>query len=253
MDPEWSGDEVFVVDVAGFEGPLDFLLALARRQRVDLSKISILELVEQYLAFTERARSLRIELAAEYLVMAAWLAFLKSRLLLPREEEGGPSGEELAANLAFRLERLSAMRESAARIMGLARLGMQVFPRGSPENLELIKQTKYTATIYDLMEAYARVRSRENLRPYSARRDDVYSVEAALEHLTAIVGHIPNWAELNRFLPVAWLEDAEKARSATASTLAACLELAKSGQVEMRQADNFAPIQVRRKRDDGDG
>ena len=245
---ERPADDIFVVDVAGFEGPLDFLLTLARRQRVDLEKISILELVEQYLAFTEKARSLRIELAADYLVMAAWLAFLKSRLLLPREDEDYPSGEELAAKLAFRLERLSAMRESAARIMALARLGMQVFPRGNPEDLEVINQTRYSATVYDLMQAYARVRSRDSLRPYSARRDEVLSVEAALDHLKAIVGDVPNWADLSRFLPAAWLEDSSKARSATASTFAACLELAKTGQLELRQADNFAPVQVRKKR-----
>ena len=248
--PEGPTDEILIVDVAGFEGPLDFLLTLARRQRVDLGKISILELVEQYIAFTERARSLRIELAADYLVMAAWLAYLKSRLLLPREDEGSLGGEELAANLAFRLERLNAMRESAARIMALTRLGMQVFPRGDPENLQVVSQTKYSATVYDILQAYARVRSRDTLRPYSARRDEVYSIEAALLNLRAIVGEVPNWAELSRFLPAAWLEDRKKVRSATASIFAACLELAKSGQVEIRQADNFTPVQVRKKGDD---
>ena len=247
---EKSAEEVFVVDVAGFEGPLDFLLALARRQRVDLGKISILELVEQYLAFTERARSLRIELAADYLVMAAWLAFLKSRLLLPSEDEDSPGGDELAAQLAFRLERLSAMRESAARIMARARLGMQIFPRGDPEDLQVIEQKKFSATVYDLMQAYARVRSKDSMRPLSIRRDEVFSIEAALDNLKAIIGSEPNWADLARFLPAAWLADSKKARSATASTFAASLELARIGELEIRQADNFAPVQVRKRRDD---
>ena len=155
-------DEALIVDVPGFDGPLDLLLTLARTQKVDLMQISVLALAEQYLAFIEEARSLRIELAADYLVMAAWLAYLKSRLLLPPEPEtGGPSAEDLAAHLAFQLERLNAMREAAARLMGRARLGQDRFARGAPETVAQLRSVTWQAGLIDLLQAYARLRTRD--------------------------------------------------------------------------------------------
>jgi segregation and condensation protein A len=172
--------EALIVDVDGFEGPLDLLLTLSRTQKVDLRKISVLQLARQYLAFVERAKALRLELAADYLVMAAWLAFLKSRLLLPPDPtEDGPSGEEMAAHLAFQLERLQAMRDAAARLMARDRLGRDFFARGLPEDVTRVRRVRYTATLLDLMQAYARLRTRDEFRPYMMDRDAVYTMEEA--------------------------------------------------------------------------
>ncbi|RFP87225.1 segregation/condensation protein A [Rhodobacteraceae bacterium 63075] len=240
--------EALIVDVDGFEGPLDVLLTLGRTQKVDLTKISILELAQQYLAFVERAKSLRIELAADYLVMAAWLAFLKSRLLLPPDpEEEGPSGEELAAHLAFQLERLQAMRDVAARLMARDRLGRDFFARGIPESVERVKKVTYTATLLDLMQAYSRLRTRDEFRPYVMDRDAVFTLEHALERLRGLIGFAGKWTDISSYIPEGWDKDPARIRSATASTFAASLELVKEGRVELRQSETFAPIELRRK------
>ena len=173
--------EALIIDVEGFEGPLDLLLTLGRTQKVDLRKISILQLARQYLLFVEKAKALRLELAADYLVMAAWLAFLKSRLLLPPDPtDEGPSGEELAAHLAFQLERLQAMRDAAARLMGRDQLGRDFFARGQSEQVERVRRVTYTATLLDLMQAYARIRTKDEFRPFIMDRKNVFTMEQAL-------------------------------------------------------------------------
>ncbi|WP_439111206.1 segregation and condensation protein A [Lentibacter sp.] len=238
--------EALIIDVDGFEGPLDVLLMLGRTQKVDLTKISILQLARQYLAFVERAKSLRIELAADYLVMAAWLAFLKSRLLLPPDpSEEGPSGEELAAHLAFQLERLQAMRDVAARLMARDRLGRDFFARGVPEDVTRVKRVTYTATLMDLMQGYSRMRTRDEFRPFVMDRDALFTLENALERMRGLIGYAGNWTDISSYIPEGWNKDAARIRSATASTFAASLELAKEGRVELRQSDTFAPIELR--------
>jgi segregation and condensation protein A len=240
--------EALIVDVEGFEGPLDMLLTLARTQKVDLRRVSVLQLAEQYLTFIEKAKQLRIELAADYLVMAAWLAFLKSRLLLPPDPaDEGPSGEELAAHLAFQLERLEAMRAAAARLMGRDQKGRDFFVRGIPEDFTRIRRVEYTATLLDLMQAYARIRTKDDFRPYVFDRDAVYTMEEALERMRGLLGYTGDWVELSSWLPEGWETDPVRRRAATAAHFAASLELAKQGQLELRQADTFAPIQIRRK------
>ncbi|MBL3610868.1 segregation and condensation protein A [Rhodovulum sulfidophilum] len=240
--------EALIVDVDGFEGPLDMLLTLARTQKVDLRKISVLHLAEQYLAFVETAKSLRIELAADYLVMAAWLAFLKSRLLLPPDPtEDGPSAEDLAAHLAFQLERLEAMRGVAARLMGRDQKGRDFFVRGLPEGVERVRRVQYTATLLDLMQAYARIRTKDDFRPYALDREAVYTMEEALERMRGLIGYAGDWIDLSSWLPEGWQADPARRRSATAAHFAASLELVKQGQLELRQAETFAPIQIRRK------
>ncbi|MBI1492099.1 MULTISPECIES: segregation and condensation protein A [Rhodobacterales] len=243
--------EALIVDVEGFEGPLDLLLTLSRTQKVDLRRISVLELAHQYLTFIETAKELRIELAADYLVMAAWLAFLKSRLLLPPDpSEEGPSGEELAAHLAFQLERLEAMRKSAARLMARDQKGRDFFVRGQIETVERVRKVAYTATLLDLMQGYARLRTRDDFRPFVMDRDAVFTMEQALDRLRSLIGYSGDWTELVNYLPEGWAEDPEKRRSATAATFAASLELVKEGKIELRQGDVFAPIQIRKRSDE---
>ncbi|WP_435136886.1 segregation and condensation protein A [Pseudopelagicola sp. nBUS_19] len=240
--------EALIVDVDGFEGPLDLLLTLSRTQKVDLRRISILELAKQYLVFVEHAKRLRIELAADYLVMAAWLAFLKSRLLLPPDPlEEGPSGEELAAHLAFQLERLQGMRTSAAKLMARDRRGRDFFVRGIPENILRLRQVTYSATLLDLMQGYARIRTRDEFRPFTLDRESVFTMEEALDRMRGLIGFAGTWTDLTNYLPAGWENDPKKRRSATAATFAASLELAKEGMVEIRQAETFAPLQLRRK------
>ena len=239
--------EALIVDVDGFEGPLDLLLTLSRTQKVDLRRISVLQLAEQYLIFVERARALRIELAADYLVMAAWLAFLKSRLLLPPEPgETGPSAEDLAAHLAFQLERLSAMREAAARLMARDQLGRDFFQRGQPEEVITHKDVTYAASLLDLMRAYARIRTRDEFRPYAFDRENVFTMEQALERMRGLLGYLGEWSDLTSFLPEGWGASPARRRSATAAHFAAVLEMAKRGQVRLRQGETFAPLQIRR-------
>ncbi len=246
--PARVADETLIVDVDGFEGPLDLLLTLSRSQKVDLRRISVLQLAEQYLAFVEQARAVRLELAADYLVMAAWLAYLKSRLLLPPDPEAeGPSAEELAAHLAFQLQRLEAMREAAARLMARDRLGRDIFARGAPEAVEGKRAIRWTATLYDLMRAYARLRTKDEFRPYAMDRDHVYTMEQALERLRGLIGHVGQWSDLASFLPPGWGGHPMRRRSATASSFAAVLELAKRGQIELKQGETFAPLMIRRR------
>ena len=240
--------EALIVDVDGFEGPLDLLLTLGRTQKVDLRKISVLQLARQYLAFVERAKALRLELAADYLVMAAWLAFLKSRLLLPPDPaDEGPSGEELAAHLAFQLERLQAMRDAAARLMARDRLGRDFFARGQTQDMQRTRRVTYTATLLDLMQGYARIRTRDEFRPFVMDRDAVYTMEQALERMRGLIGFAGGWSDLTSYLPDGWGADPVRRRSATASTFAASLELVKEGHLDIRQAEAFAPIELRRK------
>jgi len=246
---ERVASEALLVDVDGFEGPLDILLTLARTQKVDLRKISVLELAEQYLKFVEEAKKLRIELAADYLVMAAWLAFLKSRLLLPPDpSEEGPSAEELAAHLAFQLERLEAMRRSAAKLMARDQMGRDFFVRGIPEAVSQNRKVTYTATILDLMQAYAYIKTKDSFEPLHMReRDRIFTLEHALERMRTLIGHAVEWGDLNQFLPDGWRDDPKFRRSATASTFAAALELVKEGKLEIRQSETFAPLQLKTK------
>ncbi|MDX2484252.1 segregation and condensation protein A [Antarcticimicrobium sediminis] len=240
--------EALIVDVDGFEGPLDVLLMLSRTQKVDLRTISVLQLARQYLIFVEKAKTLRIELAADYLVMAAWLAFLKSRLLLPPDpSEEGPSGEELAAHLAFQLERLQAMRDVAARLMGRDQLGRDFFARGQREDMMRIRTVTYTATLLDLMQGYARIRTRDEFRPFVMDRNNIFTMEQALERMRPLIGFAGAWTDLTSYLPEGWEEDPARRRSATAATFAASLELVKEGHMEIRQSELFAPIQLRKR------
>jgi len=238
--------DVLSVNVEGFEGPLDLLLMLARTQKVDLRRISVLELVEQYLTFVARARRLRIELAADYLVMAAWLAYLKSRLLLPPPgDDGEPTGDELAAHLAFQLQRLEAMRRTAAQLMGRDQLGRDFFARGYTESVTVKRQTEWRATLADLLRAYARVRTREEYKPLHVDRSAILTMEQALERLKSMLGVALEWGQLVSFLPEGWQVDPAKRRSAVAATFAASLELARRGEIEIRQDESFAPIFLR--------
>ncbi|WP_116131533.1 ScpA family protein [Tropicimonas sp. IMCC34043] len=245
--------EAFIIDVDGFEGPLDLLLMLSRTQKVDLRKISVLKLAEQYLAFVNQAKSLRIELAADYLVMAAWLAYLKSRLLLPPDPtEDGPTGDELAAHLAFQLERLQAMRDVAARLMARDQKGRDFFVRGATETVERTRRVTFTATLLDLMQAYARIRTKDEFRPFVMDRKDLYTMEEALARLRPLVGYAGEWTDLMSYLPEGWELDPMRRRTATAATFAASLELVKAGRIHIRQPESFAPIQIRAvERDDG--
>ncbi|MCX8224824.1 MAG: ScpA family protein [Sulfitobacter sp.] len=241
--------EALIVDVDGFEGPLDLLLTLSRTQKVDLRKISVLQLARQYLLFVEKAKALRLELAADYLVMAAWLAFLKSRLLLPPDPtEEGPSGEELAAHLAFQLERLQAMRDAAARLMARDQLGRDFFARGQTHEVKRTRRVTYSATLLDLMQGYARIRTRDEFRPFVMDREKVFTMEQALERMRGLIGFAGEWGDLTSYLPDGWGDDPVMRRSATASTFAASLELVKEGHLEIRQTDMFAPIELRKRK-----
>jgi segregation and condensation protein A len=240
--------EAFNVDVAGFEGPLDLLLALARTHKVDIAKISVVALVDQYLAFIADARRLRIELAADYLVMAAWLAFLKSRLLLPRQEVEAETAtaEEMARRLAFRLQRLAAMRERAEALMLRPRLGITVFGRGAPEGVKINKEPRYTAEIYDLLKAYADQRRRTIKVHHVVKARRVWSIKDARQRLERLVGTTLEWTQLDLFL-VKFLPTGEDRRTVLASSFGASLELAREGKVDIRQEQPFAPIFMRRR------
>ncbi len=241
-----AGGDALVVDVDGFEGPLDLLLTLARSQKVDLRRVSILGLAERYLAFVSEARRLRIELAADYLVMAAWLAFLKSRLLLPPDPAApGPSAQDLADHLAFQLERLEGMRRVAARLMGRDQLGRDIFARGLTEPVIERRRVIPDATLVDLLRAYARVKTREDYAPLHVRREPVYTMEQALARLRGMLGMAVDWRVLEAFLPEGWALDPRARRSATAATFAAMLELVKAGVAELRQDGVFAPLMLR--------
>src|SRR3990172_6439645 len=241
------GDRL-MVDVEGFEGPLDLLLALARTQKVDLAKISVLALAQQYLDFIGEARRLRLEIAADYLVMAAWLTYLKSKLLLPAEpsEEGEPTGAELAAILAFRLKRLDAMRDAAAQLMTRKRLGRDVFARGLPEPTHITRKSTYDANVYDLLKAYSQQRQRTATRTLHVPPRMVWSLTEAREELERLLGISVNWAQLDQLL-AEFLVDPELRRTALASGFTATLEMTREGAVEIRQAKLFAPLLIRRR------
>ena len=253
---EWESNETereagdrLVVDVEGFEGPLDLLLALARTQKVDLAKISVLALAQQYLDFIAEARRLRLEVAADYLVMAAWLTFLKSKLLLPAEpsEEGEPTGAELAALLAFRLKRLDAMRQASAQLMTRKRLGRDVFARGLPEPIRVIRQSIYGANVYDLLKAYSSQRQRGAARSLRMPLRTVWSLKEARGELERLLGMTLDWAPLDRLL-AEFLTDPELRRTALASSFTATLEMTREGELEIRQSKSFAPILIRRRK-----
>ncbi len=248
MRTDASADETLVVDVEGFEGPLDLLLGLARTQKVDLAKISVLALAQQYLDFIAEARRLRLEIAADYLVMAAWLAYLKSKLLLPPEpsEEGEPSGAELAALLAFRLQRLGAMRDAAAQLMTRKRLGRDVFPRGMPEPIRLTRASTFGANVYDLLKAYSQQRQRTATRSLRMPARTVWSIKDARGELERLLGMSLDWAPLDQLL-AEFLVEPELARTALASGLTASLEMTREGTLELRQAKPFSPLLMRRR------
>jgi segregation and condensation protein A len=242
--PGPTGEEL-VVDLEGFEGPIDMLLSLAREQKVDLTKISILALADQYLAFIAAARQLRLEIAADYLVMAAWLAYLKSRLLLPEPpspEE--PTGEELAAILTHQLRRLEAMREAGTRLMALPQLGRDVFARGAPEGLPRRLLPRYEATLLDLLRAYGEQRQRKQGSVLRIVPAELYSMDDALERLRRMLGRLPEWRSLVTFLPPG-LSHGLIERSAIAATFAATLELVRTGKLELRQDRAFGPVLLR--------
>jgi segregation and condensation protein A len=245
--PLVTPDETLVVAVDGFEGPLDLLLALARDQKVDLAKISVLRLAEQYLEFIESACRRNLELAADYLVMAAWLAYLKSKLLLPQAAgaHGEPTAQEMAARLRWRLQRLEAMREAAARLMARDRLDREVFARGAPEPVNVIRLRTHTDSLYDLLSAYASQRVKKargvSYRPVHA---PVLLIEEARQRLERMLGRIGNWNSLASILPPEWSFGLRR-KSALASTLLACLELARDGRIEIRQLRPFDEVYVK--------
>lgn len=241
-----------VVDVDGFEGPLDLLLTLARSQKVDLTKISILELADQYLGFISELRKMRIELAADYLVMAAWLAYLKSRLLLPDpEEDEEPSGEELAAILAFKLQRLEAMRDMARRLVNRDRLGRDLHPRGMPEHVTVESRSVYSASLYDLLIAYASQRQRQSVSSVHVRQRKVWSLQDARDILTRMMGGLADWTPMDRFL-VDYLTTPEQRATVLASSFSASLELVREGYLEMRQSEPFASLYVKKRQSSED-
>ena len=248
---EWDGpgamateDEALYLELDGWEGPLDLLLDLARRQKVDLKRISILALVDQYLVYIERAEVLRLEIAADYLVMAAWLAFLKSLLLLPADEQEEPSPEELALRLQLRLQRLGAMREAAARLMARDRLGRDVFARGAPEGLRVDSKSLWQCDWFALVQAYGQVKARGEPVVHMVRDRMVMTLDAAIDRVSALLGVTLDWMQLEDFLPDH--SDPRLRRSALASSFAATLELARLGRAELRQEEVFGPMHVRR-------
>jgi segregation and condensation protein A len=244
-DQRATGEPSLVVDVAGFEGPLDLLLTLARNQKVDLARISIVALADQYLKFVEKVREMRLEVAADYLVMAAWLAYLKSKLLIPRQaDDEGQSGEELAAVLQFRLKRLEAMREAAARLVNRNRLGRDVFQRGMPEAVVLEKRNEYSATLYDLLTAYATQRQRHAITNVRIAKRGVWSLKEARDILMRLIGTFKDWTALDSFL-IDYLTSPQERQTAIASSFAASLELVREGTVEVRQHEAFAPLYLR--------
>ena len=249
-DDDWQGvasaapdDAALYLELDGWEGPLDLLLDLARRQKVDLRRISILDLVDQYLTYIERAEALRLELAADYLVMAAWLAYLKSALLLPREEQPDPSPEELALRLQLRLQRLAAMREAAARLLGRDRLGRDTFLRGAPEGLRVDRKHKWQCDWFALVQAYGQVKARTAPVVHMVRDRMVMTLDSALSRVSAMLGVSIDWMELRSFLPPH--ADPRLQRSALASSFVAALELARLGKAELQQDQVFGPLMLR--------
>ena len=259
LDSDWDGpgaapsdDSALYLELDGWEGPLDLLLDLARRQKVDLAQISVLALAEQYLSFIETVREKRIEIAADYLVMAAWLAYLKSRLLLPEPPaDGEPSGAELAAALAFQLQRLEAMQEAGKRLMALPQFGIDFFSRGEPEPAKIIDVPVWDVTLFDLLKAYGTHPGRRKEGMLRIAPLNLFSMDDALKRIGDMLGHVLDWTVLRNFLPEG-MDTPIQRRAAMAATFAATLELARNGRIELRQEGTFAPIYLRRsnRRDD---
>ena len=248
MDSEFDlplrDDNTLTLTLDGWEGPLDLLLTLARAQKVDLGQISILALTDQYIAYIDDARALKLEVAADYLVMAAWLAYLKSCLLLPKDPKVDPSPEELALRLQLRLQRLDAMREAGARLMGRDRTGRDVFVRGSPEGLRLVKKSLWQANAFDLYAAYGRVRARTQPAMHVVAHRSVMTLDDAITRVSALLGTAIDWTMLEAFLP-ATIDDAYR-KSALASSFVAALELARQGRLELEQAGAFDNLYLRK-------
>jgi segregation and condensation protein A len=247
MAPAESRQEALYLEIDGWEGPLDLLLDLARHQKVDLRRISILELVDQYLTYIEQAEALRLELAADYLVMAAWLAYLKSALLLPRDEQEDPSPEELALRLQLRLQRLGAMREAAARLMGRDRLGRDVFLRGAPEGLRVDRRNLWQCEWFDLIRAYGDVKVRSQPVVHMVRERMVMTLDSAIQRVSSMLGVAIDWMDLRDFLPPAheaWANP-QLRKSALASSFVAALELARTGKAELAQEETFGPLRLK--------
>ena len=244
-EPARASDDVLIIDVGGFEGPLDLLLELARKQKVDLRRISVLELSRQYSAFIQQSETIRIELAAEYLVMAAWLVLIKSRLLLPVSDPELASGEELASILAFRLQRLDAMRDAARKLTSRNQLGRDVYARGMPEQLSLVRHAQFRVTVLELMKAYAGLKVGDAYKPYESARTRYMAIEDATKQIVGMLGKTSDWTSLTEFLPRSWAGGEAEIKSATASIFAAALELARVGKLELRQAAAFSPIDIK--------
>ena len=250
--PVPSGEQL-LLELDGYDGPLDMLLGLARDQKVDLTQISILELANQYLDFVEKAKSLRLELAADYLVMAAWLAYLKSRLLIPQEDvtDDEPTGAEMAEALAFQLRRLEAMRDRGEQLLMRPQLGTHVFARGAPDGLSMISKSVHEAEMYDLLMAYGDIQARQEASTYTVEPFKLMSIEQALERIEVMLGRIPgDWMQLTQFLPGGRDVDPVVKKSAIASTFGASLEMAKRGLIDIRQDGVYAPIYIRKTRTD---
>ena len=246
-DERAADEPAMMVDVEGFEGPLDLLLALARQQKVDLAKISILALADQYLPFIEAARKLRLELAADYLVMAAWLAYLKSRLLLPDETPAeGQSAEDMALALAHRLRRLEAFRNVATQLMSRPQLNRDIFPRGAPEAISTVKQPEWSATLYDLLTAYASQRQQTVLGRVRFAKRTVWSLAQARAALDRLIGQSSDWTRLDQFL-IAYLVEPSMAATVFASSFASALEMVREGEAEIHQKQAFAPLFMRKR------
>ena len=248
---EPAAEDVMYVDVDGYEGPLDLLLDLARRQKVDLAAISVLALAEQYLAFIETVREKRIEVAADYLVMAAWLAYLKSRLMVPQAtSDDEPSGEMLAAMLQFRLKRLEAMRRAATQLMNRPRLGLQVYARGMPEPIEIKRTSLWEASLYDLLKAYAGQRERGVTTDYSPIQRTVWSLQEARDILQRLIGDSFEWVAMDSYLVDYLATSATERATVRASSFASSLELVRTGQIDLRQTETFGPLFMRRRKAD---
>ena len=237
------GNEELTLNLDGWEGPLDLLLNLARAQKVDLAQISILDLVDQYTDYIANARALKLEIAADYLVMAAWLAYLKSCLLLPKDPEQDPSPEEVALRLQMRLQRLDAMREAGARLLGRDRVGRDVFVRAAPEGLRLVRKSSWQVTPFDLFSAYGFVKARTAPAMHVVQPRTVMTLEEAIDRVSKMIGMAIEWMAIEAFLPAS--DDPVFRRSALASSFVAALELARRGQLDLRQDEPFAPLQLK--------
>tara|TARA_B100000929_G_scaffold101252_1_gene79983 strand:+ start:134 stop:931 length:798 start_codon:yes stop_codon:yes gene_type:complete len=244
-----SSDDL-IVNLEGYEGPLDVLLILAKSQKVDLMQISILQLTEQYLVFIAKVRERNLELAADYLVMAAWLAYLKSNLLIPREESGEElSAEEMAERLKLQLKKLEAIRQVSEKLMNLPRLGSDFFERGMPEGIRLIRTPEYYSSLYDLMKSYADQRYKTAYSSMTIERPPVYAMEDALVRLQRMIGSVPEWTRLETFLPREY-STGKGARTGVAGTLAASMELVREGLIEVQQLMPFGPVFIKSKKED---